>query len=218
MIPPVHLQPIEISSAHYGGERPATVGVVIHSTRGGRGAGWELLSTVNHLLYNPLEVSAHAVVGRSGVWWQLVHPALSAYHARELNTSHLSIELEQGVATDDYTDEQYTVAAYIVRDWAERYGFAVGAETVVGHDQTSPGRRDGKTDPGPRFDWAHFLALCHDSRLALDERFRPYASETYGDLLDAANTLYGIARFANQRNQAGLLLLDQARAELGRAT
>lgn len=216
MIPPIHLQPIELASAHHGDERPATVGVVIHSTRGGKGAGWELLSTVNYLLRNDRDVSAHAVVGRTGVWFQLVNPALVAYHAREMNDSHLSIELEQGQPTDPFTDEQYTVAAFIVRDWAHRFGFVVSAETVVGHDATAPGRRDGKSDPGGRFDLPHFLALCDDPRLALDERFRPYASAQYGDLLDAANSLHGIARFADERRRVGLTIAHNLVNELAR--
>lgn len=218
MIPPVQFEPALLPSPNYGGDRARTLGVVVHSTRGGQPTGVEELATCQWFLQPRSQTSAHGLVGRSGHWWQFVPSPWIAWHARELNETHLGLEFEQGTESDTYTDAQYVIGAYIVREWAERYQFPIDRATIVGHDGTEPGRRDGKTDPGPRFDWGRFIGLCHDVRLALPEQFRPYASAQYGDLLDAANSLLGVARFADARNRAGLALLDQARAALARQT
>ena len=33
----------------------------------------------------------------------------------------------------------------------------------MGHEDTESGAADGKTDPGPVFDWDYFLSLCREA-------------------------------------------------------
>lgn len=209
MIPPIHLQPIPIQAASYGEPRGTTLGVVVHATRGRQLPGLELLSTLNWFRDPRSGVSAHAVVGRTGLYVRMLHPGWVAYHAREYNQAWLSLEFEQGFPTERFTDEQIIVGAYVVRAWAEEYGFAVNRSTIVGHDEIAPGKREGKTDPGPEFDWPRFLDLCEHPEHALDEKFQPYASPVFGDMLDVANSLLGIARLNDDQRAAGYALAQR---------
>jgi N-acetyl-anhydromuramyl-L-alanine amidase AmpD len=204
VIPPIHLQPVTVDSPNHDAKRATTAGVVIHSTRGGQVPGEELAATIAWFLRPSSNASSHIVIGRTGALWGFVPAALVAWHARELNQSYLGIEFEQGLPGDQFTHEQYIIGAYVVRDWSRAFGFPINRQTIVGHDETAPGRRDGKSDPGRMFDWDRFLALCQDVRLALDERFRPAATLEYGDLLDVANNLAGIAEHRHH-------LLDRVR-------
>jgi len=83
------------------------------------------------------------------------HAGRSSFRGEdECNDFSVGIELE---GTDDiaYTSAQYDrlsrLSALIMAAWPE-----ITTERVTGHSDIAPGR---KTDPGPAFDWRHFLGL-----------------------------------------------------------
>jgi len=185
-------------SPHYGGPRPATVGVVIHSTRGGAAYGTEFRATLNWFANPASLVSAHAVVSRTGEVAYPVAADLIAWHAREHNQSWLGIEFEQPTLHDDFPVEQLLAGAAVVRDWCAQYGLPVDREHLRGHEEMPAGRADGKTDPGPEFPWDRFLALVQGE----------VAEEPAGDpVLAYIDAVYGNLREANEQ-------IEEARTEL----
>jgi AmpD protein len=108
-----------------------------------------------------LEVSAHLLIERDGRMTQFVpfdrrawHAGRSCFQGREAcNDFSIGIELE---GTDDcpYTDAQYECLIAVTQALLTTYP-QLGSETITGHSDIAPGR---KTDPGPAFDWARFLA------------------------------------------------------------
>ncbi len=145
--------------------RAETVGVVIHSTRGGTpDAETDFRATINWFLNPASEVSAHAVVGPSRVC-RMVPDDEVAWHSGENNHTHLGIEIAQPRVDLPYADSQYRAAAAVVRGWCDRYGIPmehVGSQAergLIGHQETEQGRRVGKSDPGGTFNWDYFLRL-----------------------------------------------------------
>jgi hypothetical protein len=146
--------------------RPQTLGVFIHSTRGGHDVTLEqeFRATIG-FFFNPAnEVSAHYVVGPSKVC-RMVRDEDTAFHARENNRTHLGVEIAQPFISTPYTEFQYQAAAFLVRRWCDKFGIPMervmtqSKKGLIGHEDSEQGKRDGKSDPGPKFDWDHFLAL-----------------------------------------------------------
>jgi N-acetyl-anhydromuramyl-L-alanine amidase AmpD len=121
------------------------------------------------LFQNPLAyVSAHYVIRSSdGQVTQMVPTRNVAWHAGNwwVNTHAVGIENE-GFATQGnlwYTNQMYRSTARLTRYLADRYDIPLDREHIIGHDQVpgpttvfQPGMH---WDPGPYFDWAHFMAL-----------------------------------------------------------
>lgn len=113
-----------------------------------------------------IQVSAHALIRRDGEVIQFVSLLDRAWHAgrscfdgrEECNDFSIGIELE-GADDIPYTEAQYRKLADIARQvmaaWPE-----IDTSRIAGHSDIAPGR---KTDPGPAFDWEHFMA-CLQSR------------------------------------------------------
>ncbi len=108
-----------------------------------------------------LKVSAHFFVRRNGQITQFVPCTKRAWHAGEslwqgrscCNDFSLGIELE-GSDVIPYTEEQYMALLQLTEALRQAYPIT----GIAGHSDISPVR---KTDPGPCFDWAHYLAcLC----------------------------------------------------------
>ncbi len=138
-------------------------GVVIHSTRGKLPPGQEVAAAVSWFM-NPLsKASAHLVIGlNQGQIYKMVDEEYQAQHAGFLNFAYLGIELEQGKITDEYSDFQYFSSARAIRAWSKSKGFPVIRSgktlTVLGHDETSQGEKEKKSDPGPKFNWSRLLS------------------------------------------------------------
>ena len=154
-----------LTEAH-GGPRTETRNIFIHSTRSGK--DWpqeqEYKVTVNYFM-NPAGNSSHMVIGPNmGQCTRMVHDNDISYHAQENNKWSLSIELAQSTLTTPFTNDQLEMAAIVCAKWCRKYGIAPIRVTnqsmrgIIGHEDSAQGKRDGKSDPGPMFDWNDFIA------------------------------------------------------------
>lgn len=107
-------------------------------------------------------VSAHVLIRRDGHCLQYVpfgerawHAGASSFGGRErCNDFSIGIELE-GADDRPFEPSQYLALAEVTRLLLDAYPGIVPGR-IVGHSDIAPGR---KTDPGPHFDWARYLAL-----------------------------------------------------------
>lgn len=114
-----------------------------------------------------LKVSAHFLIERGGAITQFVscferawHAGVSSFAGRaQCNDFSLGIELE---GTDDlpYSEAQYQALRALTLCLQEAFPM-ITAQRICGHNQIAPQR---KTDPGPAFDWARYLASLKESK------------------------------------------------------
>lgn len=176
-------------SPNHGGLRQRTDGIIVHSTRGGaRTPDLELQATLNWFSSPRSQTSAHYVVAHNGQVYECVSPDHIAWHAREHNATWLGIELVQARFDIPFTDAQYRSLAGLARMLSQQFGFPLSRRTLRGHDEMPAGQRDGKSDPGPLFDWERFLALLQDQRVEEQEMDRNKAREA----MDALRRWYAI--------------------------
>lgn len=136
--------------------------VIVHGTAG-RDSRAELTKAST-------KKSAHYLIDREGVVYQLVQESKQAWHAgvskwlgrEHVNRFSIGVELEN-LGPDrsmyrkgeeypqPYTDAQYESLARLAVDIRRRRGIRI--ENWVGHADISPGR---KTDPWEHFDWERF--------------------------------------------------------------
>jgi N-acetyl-anhydromuramyl-L-alanine amidase AmpD len=190
--------------------RPKTLGVFIHSTRGGHNVTLEqeFRATIGFFLNPDNEASAHYVVGPSKVC-RMVPDEDMAFHARENNRTHLGMEIAQPFIGTPYTEFQYQAAAFLVRRWCDKYGIPMERmmsqtrKGLIGHEDSEQGERDDKSDPGPKFDWNHFLALVRRREAGPTE---PEIEARIAELINALGFVTADVANALQRN------LDRAMA------
>jgi len=105
------------------------------------------------------DVSAHYVIRGDGHIAQIVFEADTAWHSGNYyyNVHSIGIELELDRVTNPvFTAEQYYAGAALVCAIAERQGMPLDRDHVIGHNEV-PGSTH--TDPGPTWDWPHFMWL-----------------------------------------------------------
>jgi N-acetyl-anhydromuramyl-L-alanine amidase AmpD len=105
------------------------------------------------------DVSAHYVIRGDGHIAQIVHEADTAWHAGNVwyNRHSIGIELELDHVTNPvFTAEEYYAAAALVCAISAREGVPLDRAHVIGHNEV-PGTTH--TDPGPTWDWPHFMWL-----------------------------------------------------------
>jgi N-acetylmuramoyl-L-alanine amidase len=105
------------------------------------------------------DVSAHYVIRGDGHIAQIVHEADTAWHSGNYwyNLSSVGIELELDRVTNPvFRAEQYYATAALVCAIAARQGVPLDRRHVIGHNEV-PGSTH--TDPGPTWDWPHFMWL-----------------------------------------------------------
>jgi AmpD protein len=103
-----------------------------------------------------MQVSAHALIRRSGEIIQYVpfhkrawHAGQSNYCGRErCNDFSIGIELE-GCDTQGFEQCQYEQLARLIKALLQAYP-GLSLDHIVGHSDIAPAR---KTDPGPHFQW-----------------------------------------------------------------
>ena len=101
------------------------------------------------------EVSAHYLIGRDGMVWQMVEEEQRAWHAGagewqgrgDVNSRSIGIELDndgQSPFSAPLMDALEPLLAGILDRWS------IPPAGVIAHSDMAPAR---KVDPGPRFDW-----------------------------------------------------------------
>src|SRR5262249_22066662 len=112
--------------------------------------------------------SAHYVIqSADGLIVETVPPANVAYHAGNWYVNSHSIGIEhEGRAVEGatwYGEQLYQASAKLVRYLALRYGVPLDRAHVIGHDnipgQTPATQTRMHWDPGPFWDWTHFMEL-----------------------------------------------------------
>ena len=152
-------------SVNHAGDRPQTIGIVLHSTRSGQVIPLET-EYRNAVAWmqraNERDSCAHFCVGPSKVA-RMISDHLIGWHAREHNQTHLGIEIAQAYVGQTFAESQFDYTAVICAMWCKKYGIPrvrvldSAERGIIGHEDTVQGRRDGKTDPGPLFPWARFI-------------------------------------------------------------
>jgi len=136
--------------------------VVVHDTEE------EYAPTLAEFQDSHAYVSAHYVIRSSdGLVTQMVPTKDVAWHAGNWYVNMHAVGIEnEGFALDLpnwFTPRLYHSLARLTRYQAERFGFPLDRAHVIGHDQvpspTSPGQAGMHWDPGPFFNWSHFMAL-----------------------------------------------------------
>ena len=156
--------------------------VVLHYTADSPGwqHGADGNPTLHGLLYAfalpGVRVSTHYVVDRQGRIGLVQPEQNAAWHAGPVdrqpglswswtkgqngkyNGNYNSIGIEiinRDGNKEDYTDEQYTSVARLVKDIVTRYGIPIDRSHIVGHQELSK----AKADPGSHWNWDRFMRL-----------------------------------------------------------
>ena len=159
---PVHW----VASPNFDLRRPQYV--ILHHTTNDTAA--QALAT----LTNPERmVSAHYLVGRDGVIYQLVDERMRAWHAgtsrwgadADINSASIGIELDND-GFEPYPPLQVDALLALLADIRARHG--IPRENFLGHGDVAPGR---KVDPGALFPWRElaqhgFGAWCDQPQAA----------------------------------------------------
>jgi N-acetyl-anhydromuramyl-L-alanine amidase AmpD len=138
--------------------------IIIHDTEGSyAGAISTFQNSTNY-------VSANYVIRSSdGAITEMVRPHNVSWGAGDwwVNMHAINIEHEGFAAQGAtwYTEAMYESSAKLVRYLANRYGIPLDRAHILGHDDV-PGPTDYWTraqhwDPGPFWNWTHFMALVH---------------------------------------------------------
>ncbi|SEO71436.1 N-acetylmuramoyl-L-alanine amidase [Actinacidiphila rubida] len=122
-------------------------------------------------LANPTNgVSTHYVMRSSdGAVTQMVPTKDIAFQAGDYSTNLHSIGIEhEGYAVQGatwYTEAQYEATADLVTYLAHRFGIPLDRQHILGHDNVAgpslSGVRAQHWDPGPSWDWDHFMRLLN---------------------------------------------------------
>lgn len=155
--PPPWYPPLRWLPAAPGNFSPGRAGtaiglIVIHATEGSYAGALSWFGTPGTGL------SAHYVIrAADGQVTQMVAEADTAFQARGFNRGSIGIEHEldpgHGIG---FTETLYRSSATLVCAIARRYGIPADRAHIVGHSEL-PGT--DHRDPGPSWDWAHYLAL-----------------------------------------------------------
>src|SRR5260370_12084340 len=138
--------------------------IIIHDTEGS-------YSSTIATFQNPTSyASANYVIKSSaGAVAEMVRPGNVSWGAGNwyINMHAINIENDAFAAQGAtwYTQAEYNSCALLVRYLAAKYGIPLDPEPILGHDDL-PGPTDAYTagqhwDPGPFWNWNHFMALVH---------------------------------------------------------
>ncbi|MFF4901841.1 N-acetylmuramoyl-L-alanine amidase [Streptomyces sp. NPDC001068] len=136
--------------------------IVIHDLEGTYDSGVASLA-------NPANgVSTNYVMRSSdGAVTQMVPTKDIAFQAGDYSTNLHSVGIEhEGYAAQGatwYTEAQYQSTAYLVQYLAHRFDIPLDRQHILGHDDVAgpslSGVRNQHWDPGPSWDWDHFMKL-----------------------------------------------------------
>ncbi len=138
--------------------------IIVHDTEGS-------YDTAISTFQNPASyVSANYVIRSSdGAVTEMVRPQDVSWGAADwyINMHAINIENEGFAAEGStwYTGVMYRSLATLVRYLAARYGIPLDREHILGHEDvpgpTNYGTSVQHWDPGPFWNWNHFMALVH---------------------------------------------------------
>ena len=168
--------------------------IVVHTTEG------SFASSVLWLQNRRAEASAHYVVGRAGQVAQLVRERDIAWHAGNWTVNARSVGVEhEGFAFSRgwFTETEYRTSARLVAKICLRYGIKIDRRHIIGHDEVPdpnhPGQWGGIShhrDPGPYWDWSHYIALVRAYAAELTVAELPHASVSIAGFADG-DTVHG---------------------------
>jgi hypothetical protein len=182
----------------------------MHSTRSGIATKTdveELTSTLNWFT-NPDGASAQWVLSEKERV-RVVADALIAWHSTYLNGRSWGIEMTQPTIDRPYRDGHYANAALVGRHyvvlgvapvWLD-YWDGGDASGFVAHEDTIQGRESGKSDPGPQFDRARFIA-------SLQEPIEEDDMKKLQPVKDSGTTVY-VTNFINKWPLTAWVLLEE---------
>ncbi|MCS7294197.1 MAG: N-acetylmuramoyl-L-alanine amidase [Dehalococcoidia bacterium] len=159
--------------------RRSVSGIIWHATRSGipgrtaaeeyQSAKWWFASPNNCvLLENGTAYGgiANYLIGGGRILRAVPEDLVPTYSAGVHDFVAISIEVAQATAGDPFDPRDIALCHELADELARRYGFPrrripfvdaanTGWPGEVGHEDTAQGRRQGKTDPGPRF-WEQY--------------------------------------------------------------
>lgn len=138
--------------------------IIIHDTEGS-------YSSAIATFQNPTSFASanYVIKSSSGAVAEMVRPSNVAWGAGNwyINMHAINIENEGFAAQGAtwYTPAEYNSCALLVRYLAAKYGIPLDREHILGHEDL-PGPTNAYTaaqhwDPGPFWNWNHFMALVH---------------------------------------------------------
>ena len=128
--------------------------VVVHTMQGSYNG------TISWFKNAAAQVSAHYVMRSSdGHIAQMVAEKDIAWHDRCFNNQTIGIEHEGYIDAPErwYTEATYAASARLTASICDRYGIAKEKGPIIGHDEAPD--CSTHTDPGPGWDWAHYIEL-----------------------------------------------------------
>lgn len=200
-----------IRAADHGGARAvsAVKWFVVHKTEGNKAGDIPTLT----LPTNPV-ASCHLWIGRDGEAIPMVPITLVAWCCANGDVDAVAINVElEGQEDEPTTEHQYRVMAAYFR-WCEGQGMRVPREFVaydnrpgiIGHkhvaDPDDPGLwggRNNHVDPGPLFDWQHFIAAINSTGGAVE----PVPPAVDPNVFKSEHPDYGTHYVVNQQTDDG---------------
>ena len=160
-----------LSPNHYAGwTKGPPRAIVVHSTRSGQVSftdAQELQATINWFSSVNSQASAHWVISEVERV-RMVEDKYPAWHAVEHSWEAYRIEVCQPTRDRPYKEGHYKNLVSVCVPYVKAGIPVVHLPTLeagdsrrgfVGHEETEQGLRDGKSDPGPPFDWPKFISM-----------------------------------------------------------
>ncbi|MGW8379586.1 N-acetylmuramoyl-L-alanine amidase [Streptomyces sp. ODS28] len=116
------------------------------------------------------QAASHYVVSKEGRIVQMARELDVAYHAGNVEYNERSIGIEHEGFVDrpqDFTASMYFASAQLAADICARHGIPVDRTHIIGHNEV-PGA--DHTDPGPNWDWDHYMRLVRTQRDTLGDK------------------------------------------------
>jgi N-acetyl-anhydromuramyl-L-alanine amidase AmpD len=182
--------------------------IVIHDTEGS-------YDSAISWFQNPASyVSCNYVIRSSdGQVTQMVQNQGVAWCAGDWYVNMHSINIEhEGEAADGaawYTEAMYQSSAKLVKYLSKKYDIPLDREHIIGHDNVptlSAARMAGQHyDPGPYWDWNHYMALLHNRT---DDAERRFEASSGSKIVTISPKVVGHVYLRTQPNASAPLLTD----------
>ena len=177
--------------------------VVMHSTRStiaSKTDAQELESTLNWFT-NPNGASSHWVLSELERV-RVVTDDLIAWHSSYFNPLSWGVELTQPTIDRPFTDGHYDNASLVGQRyvklgvapvWLSYWDGDLDTSGFVAHQDTKQGRESGKSDPGPEFDSARFIAGLEET----------VTQSEFNKMYEKAVSEYGVRAINDAGNPVG---------------